>query len=245
MKEGDNFGLIGKGIDYSFSKDYFTKKFNKEKINCEYHNFDIEDIGLIDSILSRYNIIGLNVTIPYNESVLDFLDDIDETAKIIGAVNTIKIIENKKVGYNTDHLGFKKSILNFIDCSIINKALILGNGGATKAIKYALDNLNIEHQTVSRKKGKSDFTYDQLNKKIIHEHTVIINCTPIGTFPNIKESPKIPYEFLCKKNYLYDLVYNPEKSEFLRMGLMMGCRVKNGFEMLKFQAEESWKIWNN
>ena len=123
--------------------------------------------------------------------------------------------------------------------------MILGNGGATKAIKYALDNLNIEHQTVSRKKGKSDFTYDQLNKKIIHEHTVIINCTPLGTFPNIKESPKIPYEFLCKKNYLYDLVYNPEKSEFLRMGLMMGCRVKNGFEMLKFQAEESWKIWNN
>ena len=169
MKEGDNFGLIGKGIDYSFSKDYFTKKFNKAKINCEYHNFDIEDIGLIDSILSRYNITGLNVTIPYKESVLDFLDDIDETAKIIGAVNTIKIIENKKVGYNTDHLGFKKSILNFIDCSIINKALILGNGGATKAIKYALDNLNIEHQTVSRRKGKSDFTYDQLNKKIIQE----------------------------------------------------------------------------
>ena len=116
--------------------------------------------------IATYNITGLNVTIPYKESVLDFLDDIDETAKIIGAVNTIKIIENKKVGYNTDHLGFKKSILNFIDCSIINKALILGNGGATKAIKYALDNLNIEHQTVSRKKGKSDFTYDQLNKKI-------------------------------------------------------------------------------
>ena len=176
MKEGDNFGLIGKGIDYSFSKDYFTKKFNQEKINCKYHNFDIEDIGLIDSILSRYNIIGLNVTIPYKESVLEFLDEIDETAKIIGAVNTIKIIDNKKIGYNTDHIGFKNSFLNLIDSSVKNKALILGNGGATKAIKYSLNVLNIKYQIVSRVKGKSDYYYDQLDKKILNNYNIIINC---------------------------------------------------------------------
>lgn len=244
MKEGDNFGLIGKGIDYSFSKDYFTKKFNQEKINCKYHNFDIEDIGLIDSILSRYNIIGLNVTIPYKESVFEFLDEIDETAKIIGAVNTIKIIDNKKIGYNTDHIGFKNSFLNLIDSSVKNKALILGNGGATKAIKYSLNVLNIKYQIVSRVKGKSDYYYDQLDKKILNNYNIIINCTPLGTFPEIEEFPKIPYEFLSKNNMLYDLVYNPEKTKFLKNGLEMGCKIKNGLEMLEIQAEESWKIWN-
>jgi len=245
MKKINKYGLIGRDINYSFSKKYFSNKFKIEKINCEYLNFDIENINFFTSIFLENNIKGLNVTIPYKESIITFLDEIDDIANKIGAVNTIKITNNRKIGFNTDYIGFKKSLLNFTDGVMPKNALLLGSGGATKAIKYALKSLNINQKTVSRKYGKSDLTYDELNKEIIKNSDLIINCTPLGTYPNINQSPYIPYEFLSESNTLFDLVYNPIKSSFLNKGQKMGCKIQNGLEMLKIQAEESWKIWNS
>ena len=239
------FGLIGKNIDYSFSRSYFSKKFKKLQLtNCEYVNFDLKSIEELSTI-NLNEVYGFNVTIPYKTEIIKFLDKIDPEAEKIGAVNTIKINRRELIGFNTDYIGFKKSLLNFTDGVIPKNALLLGSGGATKAIKYALKSLNINQKTVSRKYGKSDLTYDELNKEIIKNSDLIINCTPLGTYPNINQSPYIPYEFLSESNTLFDLIYNPIKSSFLNKGQKMGCKIQNGLEMLEIQAEESWKIWNS
>ena len=245
MKRNKIFGLIGRNIGYSFSKNYFTKKFELENISCSYLNFDIESLKILEPIFSENKIAGLNVTTPYKEEIINYLDEIEQTALYIGAVNTIKIIKNKKIGYNTDYLGFEKSLVNIINKEKIQTALILGSGGATKAIKYSLENLGISHNTVSRTKGKCKYTYKDLSKEIINNHRLIINCSPVGTFPNVDKSPKVPYKFLNQQNILYDLVYNPSESLFLKKGLERGCKIKNGLEMLEIQAEESWRIWNS
>ena len=245
MKKSRKFGLIGKNIDYSFSKKYFSEKFKKENLDCTYSNFDIENISLIESILQNNGISGYNVTIPYKQDIIKFLDEIDEVAKAIGAVNTIKKIDNKNIGFNTDSIGFEKSLIPLIENKKPNSALILGAGGASKAVKYVLKKLKINYSTVSRKEGKSEFIYENLNDMIINRFKMIINCSPVGTFPNINKCPNIPYKHLTKEHVLYDLVYNPIESLFLRRGRELGCKTKNGLEMLEIQANESWRIWNN
>ena len=244
MKKSRKFGLIGKNIDYSFSKKYFSEKFKKENLDCTYSNFDIENISLIESILQKNGISGYNVTIPYKQEIIKFLDEIDEVAKAIGAVNTIKKIDNKNIGFNTDSIGFEKSLIPLIENKKPDSALILGGGGASKAVKYVLKKLKINYSTVSRKEGKSEFIYENLNDVIINRFKMIINCSPVGTFPNINKCPNIPYKHLTKEHVLYDLVYNPIESLFLRRGRELGCKTKNGLEMLEIQANESWRIWN-
>ena len=244
MKKSRKFGLIGKNIDYSFSKKYFSEKFKKENLDCTYSNFDIENISLIESILQKNGISGYNVTIPYKQEIIKFLDEIDEVAKTIGAVNTIKKIDNKNIGFNTDCIGFEKSLIPLIENKKPDGALILGGGGASKAVKYVLKKIKINYSTVSRKEGKSEFIYENLNDVIINRFKMIINCSPVGTFPNINKCPNIPYKHLTKEHILYDLVYNPIESLFLRRGRELGCKTKNGLEMLEIQANESWRIWN-
>ena len=244
MKKSRKFGLIGKNIDYSFSKKYFSEKFKKENLDCTYSNFDIENISLIESILQNNGISGYNVTIPYKQEIIKFLDEIDEVAKAIGAVNTIKKIDNKNIGFNTDCIGFEKSLIPLIENKKPDSALILGGGGASKAVKYVLKKIKINYSTVSRKEGKSEFIYENLNDVIINRFKMIINCSPVGTFPNINKCPNIPYKHLTKEHVLYDLVYNPIESLFLRRGRELGCKTKNGLEMLEIQANESWRIWN-
>ena len=245
MRENKIYGLIGKNIDYSFSKNFFSKKFKNENINCKYLNFDIQNISDFKSVISDKNISGLNVTIPYKEDVIKYLDEISNDAKSIGAVNTIKISNNKLTGHNTDHIGFTKSIDKIDEFKNIESALILGSGGASKAIQFALDNMKIKYTIVSRSNSIKCINYNQVSEKIIKNHKLIINCTPLGTFPEIEKCPEIDYRFLSPFNILYDLVYNPKQSNFLRKGVNAGCKIKNGLEMLEIQAIESWKIWNS
>ncbi len=244
MKKNKIYGLIGKNISYSFSKEYFSNKFKTEKISSKYLNFDLIDINQIYKLTKEFNLSGLNVTIPYKESIIQFLDETDSKAKQIGAVNTIKFFNNKMIGYNTDYIGFKKSLQNISNINIPKNALILGTGGASKAVKFALSELGIGFKTVSRAKNNADYTYQEIDKYII-DKKLIINCSPVGTFPNIKDSPKIPYQYLTSENFLYDLLYNPDKTLFLKKGDEIGCFTKNGVEMLKIQAEKAWEIWND
>ena len=244
MKKNKIYGLIGKNISYSFSREYFSNKFKTEKISSKYLNFDLIDINQIYKLTKEFNLSGLNVTIPYKESIIQFLDETDSKAKQIGAVNTIKFFKNKMIGYNTDYIGFKKSLQNISNINIPKNALILGTGGASKAVKFALSELGIGFKTVSREKNNADYTYQEIDKYII-DKKLIINCSPVGTFPNIKDSPKIPYQYLTSENFLYDLVYNPDKTLFLKKGDEIGCFTKNGVEMLKIQAEKAWEIWND
>lgn len=240
----DKYGLIGKNINYSFSKDFFTKKFAKEKIAAIFQNFDLEKIDDFPKIIqTQKQLKGFNVTIPYKEKVIAFLDEIDPEAEKIGAVNTVKITNGKLTGHNTDAFGFVKSIFPLLE-KHHQKALVLGTGGASKAIAHGLHGLNVRFEPVSRKPTTNGFTYEQLSKKIIAEHLLIINCTPLGTFPKIEENPKIPYHFLGKKHLLFDLVYNPPLSKFLAKGKQQGAKICNGQKMLEFQAEKAWEIWN-
>jgi shikimate dehydrogenase len=249
MTKNKKFGLIGKNISYSFSKKYFTEKFkNLELNNYTYENFDlraIEDFPAMYKDL-RGQIQGFNVTIPYKQDIIKYLDEIDEDANTIGAVNTIKIMkEGKLKGYNTDIYGFENSLRPLLQ-SHIKKALILGTGGASKAIAFVLKKNDIYCNFVSRNPTNTQtISYDDLDVRVISNHHLIINCTPVGTFPNIESSPGIPYEFLGDKHFLYDLVYNPEVSTFLAKGEERGAKIKNGEEMLQLQADRSWEIWNS
>ena len=238
------FGLIGKDIDYSFSKTYFNKKFENLNIDAVYENFDIDNILKIKSILNREkNLQGLNVTIPYKESIIEFLDQLDQTAKAVGAVNTIKIVNNKFYGYNTDVFGFMSALFPLLE-KHHQKALVLGSGGASRAICYALKSFDIDFKVVSRQPTKNQIHYTDIDKKTINSHYLIINCTPLGTYPNIDESPDIPYAYLNQKHFLFDLVYNPKVSTFLAQGKSQKAKICNGYDMLKFQAEKAWQIWH-
>jgi shikimate dehydrogenase len=243
----NKLGLLGKDISYSFSKSYFKKKFDDESIcDTTYENFDIESIDLFPSIIKNTpNLKGLNVTIPYKEQVIPYLDKINKKAKTIGAVNTIKITKKGKlVGYNTDCYGFKNTIKPFLKSHHKN-ALILGTGGASKAIAYSLKKLGITHKYVSRKLSKGvDFSYNTLEENDIKNIQIIINCTPLGTFPNINDCPNIPYNSINSNHILFDLIYNPEETLFLKQGKHNQATTINGLNMLKLQAEKSWAIWN-
>lgn len=235
------YGLIGKNISYSFSRNYFANKFKKEDIkNSQYINFDIDNLSELNNIFNTDN-FGFNVTIPYKEVIIPYLDSLDFHAEKIGAVNTIKLENGKKIGFNTDWIGFKKSIEPLLN-SHHTKALILGTGGASKAVIYALDQLKIETLMVSR---YGEISYKDLSEEIIQNHAIIINCTPVGTFPNVDAAPEIPYHFITKNHLAYDLIYNPTETLFLKKCKEKGAVVKNGLEMLEIQAEASWKIWNS
>ncbi|AMA49149.1 MULTISPECIES: shikimate dehydrogenase family protein [Flavobacterium] len=240
-------GLLGKNISYSFSRNYFTNKFQNEFLTSifSYDNYDIQKIDEFkEIIINEPNLIGLNVTIPYKEEIIPYLDELSEIAKNIEAVNTIKITSDKKlIGHNTDFYGFQKSLTPLLQ-NHHKKALILGTGGASKAIAYVLKSLEIDFLFVSRKQFNDTITYDQLNNSILTEYTIIINCTPLGTYPNIQDCPTIPYEFITSNHLVYDLIYNPEKTTFLAKAEEKGAIIKNGYEMLVLQAEKAWKIWN-
>ena len=239
------FGLLGKNISYSFSSGYFGEKFDKLQLdNHSYVNFDIPAIEKFPSLLSE-SIKGMNVTIPYKQEIIPFLDEIDTEAQEIGAVNTIKFLESGKLkGFNTDVYGFKNSLLPLLK-SNHTKALILGTGGASKAVDYALKSLHIETLFVSRSATVSNqISYDELLEEIIADYTIVINCTPLGTFPNVEQYPNIPYQHITENHLLYDLIYNPSETTFLQKGKKQGAVIKNGLEMLQQQAEKSWQIWN-
>ena len=240
------FGLIGKNIDYSFSRGYFKNKFETENLSHEYVNFDLNSITIFPDLIKNDSTIkGFNVTIPYKEQIIPYLDKLDKTAKKIGAVNTIKITKKGNLkGYNTDYYGFRNSLKPLLRNQKY-KALILGTGGASKAVAYALKKLNIPHKFVSRK-AKKEFhlTYDSLDENIINSHQIIINCTPLGTFPDIKKYPLIPYHGITTNHILFDLIYNPAQTRFLKTGKLHGAKTINGLRMLELQAEKSWEIWN-
>lgn len=241
------YGLIGHPLTHSFSKKYFTDKFIKEHItDCEYQLFDIENINELNTVLkSNPELKGLNVTIPYKEQAIPFLDEISEEAKMIGAVNTIKIENNQLIGYNTDYFGFKQSLKPFIEISQ-ERALILGTGGASKAVFHALTSLNINCLFVSRNpKNDNEISYNDVNEYVLKHHQIIINTTPVGTFPNITEKPEIDYNYITPKHLMYDLVYNPAETQFLQEGKKRGAIVLNGYQMLQLQAEKAWEIWNS
>ena len=240
------FGLIGYPLSHSFSKQFFTKKFEQEEISeCRYDLFPLKSINDLP-VLVRNNpdLEGLNITIPFKKQVLSFLDD-SRIPHGLDACNCINISGGKLVGYNTDVTGFEKSLQPLLK-SYHKKALVLGNGGATAAVIHVLRKLRIEFDIVSRKKHNgSAFVYKDIDKKLLEESTIIINTTPLGMYPDTDTCPDIPYQFISDKHLLYDLVYNPSKTLFLQKGEEKGATIKNGEEMLKLQAEESWRIWNS
>lgn len=240
------YGLIGKNIDYSFSRTYFADKFDKKKDNrSTYVNFDIQQISEFPELLSTHDDIrGLNVTIPYKQSIIPYLDSLSKKAKKIGAVNTIQITKKGKLkGYNTDWYGFYHSLKPLLKYSH-KRALILGTGGASRAIEYALNKLGIKYQFVSRTASEDSLTYQDLNQEILSNHTVLINTTPVGTFPNVDQHPEVPMEYITSKHIVYDLIYNPEETTLMKLAKEKGATVKNGYEMLVLQAEKAYKIWN-
>tara|TARA_R110002074_G_scaffold295381_1_gene467012 strand:- start:74 stop:829 length:756 start_codon:yes stop_codon:yes gene_type:complete len=241
------YGLLGKNISYSFSRGYFTDKFEKLKLKkSKYVNFDLQNIEDFPSIIDENeHLKGINVTIPYKEEIIPFLSKIDKTAKKIGAVNTIKFTKRGNLkGYNSDVVGFENSLIPLLK-KHHKRALILGTGGASKAIAYALKRNDIKYKFVSRNpEGKKEISYNSLTKEVMEKHTIIINSTPLGTFPDIDKCPNIPYQFITKNHILYDLIYNPAISTFLSKGNEKEATTKNGLQMLELQAEESWRIWN-
>lgn len=241
------FGLIGKTLGHSFSRKYFSNKFAAIGLEDHvYENFELSTIDEVKDLFLQSDIYGFNVTIPYKESVMDYLDQIDPAAAEIGAVNTICRDGNGKlVGYNTDYIGFKVSLEGFLSDTLSRRlALILGTGGASKAVAYALKALDYDIRFVSRSYGSGILNYDQLTENDIRSADLIINTTPLGTFPDVDGYPKIPYEHLTESQHLYDLVYNPEWTKFLKFGQNKSCPVQNGLRMLELQAEAAWSIWN-
>lgn len=243
--EMKKFGLVGKNIDYSFSRGYFADKFKKKGLlDCSYENFDLKEIEGIKSVFKTHGLKGLNVTIPYKKKVLPFLDKLSPQSKKIGAVNTIAFNENgQTTGHNTDVHGFKKSLLEATK-KLPLSALILGTGGASAAIAFALETLNIQFNFVSRNPEQGQLSYENVETEILKINQLIINTSPIGTFPNTEKCPSIPYNELNGSHTLFDLIYNPLETLFLRKGKEMGCTVSNGQKMLEYQAEKSWEIWN-
>jgi shikimate dehydrogenase len=240
------FGLIGKNISYSFSKAHFTKKFEDLNLpDYSYENIDFQDISEFEVYLQKnQNFRGLNVTIPYKETIIPFLDELSTKAAKIGAVNTIRFTKNGKLkGYNTDYYGFQKALKPLLQVHH-KKALILGTGGASKAVGYALNQLGIGLNYVSRTSTENSIGYSQINAETFEEYQIIINCTPLGTSPHTNGYPEIPYQYFTSNHIAFDLIYNPSETLFLQKAKKQGAVIKNGLEMLVFQAEKAWVIWN-
>ena len=241
MKKQD-YGLLGKNISYSFSKKYFEEKFKKLFLKDHSYNFfDIQEIDNIMPILGNPHLVGMNVTIPYKQAIIPFLDELSDEAQQIGAVNCVSFQNGKKTGYNTDAFGFEKTLL-IHKKDHHRKALILGDGGAAKAVRYILDKHTIGHQTVSR---KSEINFENLTEDLVKDSLLIIQTTPVGTFPNVEDSVEFPFDALSDRHYVIDLIYNPSETAFLRRSAEKGAKTLNGFYMLEQQAEKAWEIWNS
>lgn len=244
----DKYGLIGYPLIHSFSENYFNQKFMDEGIDAKYVNFEIPNIdSFLEILASNPDLKGLNVTLPYKEKIIRFLDTVSPEARSIGAVNVIKVSTKggttELKGYNSDVIGFTKSIEPLLE-RFHKKALILGTGGSSKAIDYGLRSLGLETVFVSRFERPGTIQYDKITPEVVNEYKVIVNCTPCGMYPNIDECPPLPYEALDSKNLLYDLIYNPDQTLFMKKGAKYGANVKNGLEMLLLQAFASWEFWN-
>lgn len=244
----DKYGLIGYPLGHSFSISYFNQKFSDEGINARYENFEIPTIDALPEVLSvNENLRGLNVTIPYKEKVIGYLDQVSPEAKAIGAVNVIQVLhEGGKTilkGYNSDVIGFTQSIEPMLEPHH-KKALVLGTGGASKAIAYGLHALGLETLTVSRYEREGTIRYEDVTADVVGEYKVIVNCTPLGMYPKVDAAPKLPYEAVDSTNILYDLIYNPNETLFMKLGRERGANVKNGLEMLLLQAFASWEFWH-
>jgi shikimate dehydrogenase len=242
------YALIGYPLSHTFSPPYFNEKFEREGIaNSHYIAMPISSIEELPTKWEQYpNLKGMNVTLPYKQSVIAYLDELSEGAQRIGAVNTIQFKDGKRIGHNTDAIGFEESLKELIGATKkpLLRALVLGNGGAAQAIFYVLEKLNIPYQKVSRSRQKGDLIYTDINEGVILGHSLIINTTPLGMSPHINTAPDLPYHALNAGHYLYDLVYNPEKTLFLQQGKKQGASIMNGLKMLYLQAEASWRIWN-
>ncbi len=240
------FGLIGKTLKHSFSANYFAEKFEREGIEeCSYSLFELDKIeDVLELIKSEPDLCGFNITIPYKQQIFPYLDSIDIEAERIGAVNCVKIVEGKLIGYNADIVGLRTSIAKLLNGAYVDKALVLGTGGASSAVQYMLAEMSVEFELVSRDPLKSTITYSTISAEDITNAQLIINTTPLGTYPDIDSAPQIPYAFVSPSHYLFDLVYNPPLTQFLSYGKQRGAHILNGETMLLAQAEESWRIWN-
>jgi shikimate dehydrogenase len=238
------FGLIGHPLSHSFSKAYFENKFNVLGLNgYSYSLFDIENEQQLSAFKTSHPFLsGLNVTIPYKQTVMRYLDGISESARAIGAVNTIKIIDGQWFGYNTDADGFKDSLISWLEI-LPKAALVLGTGGASKAVQFALKELEVEFKVVSREASSEFISYEGITQELVEKTNLIVNTTPLGMFPNTDKKPDFPVKWLNNKHAVYDLIYNPEQTLFLNLANLQGCKTKNGLEMLHMQAEKSWEIW--
>lgn len=242
-----HFGLVGYPLGHSFSKSFFAEKFSREDIEAEYLNFELPNIEQFPELIKKNTLLeGLNVTIPYKQTIIPYLDELDSEAKSVGAVNVIRIQKKEGKtwlkGFNSDIIGFRESLLPLLK-PWHTKALVLGTGGASLAICHVLNELNIRWIKVSRTPSKEMLGYKDINKEILHEMPLVVNCTPLGTFPHTNTCPDLPYEALTSRNLLYDLVYNPQKTLFLKKGEEQGATIKNGLQMLHLQAIASWKFW--
>ncbi|MFZ4457059.1 MAG: shikimate dehydrogenase family protein [Bacteroidales bacterium] len=241
------YGLIGYPLSHSFSKGFFNEKFSSENIDATYQNFEIPSINLFHAIIaSNPELNGLNVTIPYKEQIIPYLDELDETASEVGAVNVVKFFRTRQglklKGYNSDVIGFSRSIAEYI-LPHHKKALILGTGGASKAVAYSLKKLGLEYKFVARTAIWGQLNYTDINKAVLREYTVIVNTTPLGMYPKIDACPEIPYQYITDQHLIYDLLYNPNETKFMKLSKEQGAIVLNGLEMLLLQAFASWEIW--
>ena len=241
----DKYGIIGYPLGHSFSRGFFTEKFAREQIEAQYMNFEIPNVEMLRDVLNENpELRGLNVTLPYKTAVIPLLDELSDDARNIGAVNVIRVRNGYLKGFNSDIIGFMGSIRPLLQPHH-KKALILGTGGASRAIRVGLTQLGLQWKHVSRSAREDMFTYSELSPEILHEYEVIVNCSPVGMYPHVDESPAIPYESLTDRNLLFDCVYNPESTQFMQRGAQHGATVKNGLEMLHLQAIASWEFWNS
>ena len=240
------FGLIGKKLGHSFSARYFAEKFEREGLqDCDYSLYELPEIECVKEFMLKPNLVGFNVTIPYKQQVIPYLDDLHPQAAEVGAVNCVKILpDGRKIGYNTDVDGVRVSLNKLLGGDKVESALILGTGGAAQAVGYVLRERGIELKVVSRDKSRGDLTYDELSQDVLSAHRLIINASPVGMFPACDDAPAIPYAMLSGSHYLFDLVYNPLVTRFMELGAAQGAKTLSGIDMLYAQAESAWRIWN-
>lgn len=240
------FGLIGKKLGHSFSARYFAEKFEREGLqDCDYSLYELPEIECVKEFMLKPNLVGFNVTIPYKQQVIPYLDDLHPQAAEVGAVNCVKILpDGRKIGYNTDVDGVRVSLNKLLGGDKVESALILGTGGAAQAVDYVLRERGIELKVVSRDKSRGDLTYDELTQDVLSAHRLIINASPVGMFPACDDAPAIPYAMLSSSHYLFDLVYNPLVTRFMELGAAQGAKTLSGIDMLYAQAESAWRIWN-
>ena len=241
-----SYGLIGYPLGHSYSATYFARKFEREGItDCRYDLFELSSLDKLQELLAAEpDLQGFNVTIPYKQQIIPLLDDLSPEARAIGAVNCVRREGTRLIGYNTDVVGFRSSLEEFLGAAVIDRALVLGTGGAAQAVQYALAQMELPFDLVSRDPRQGNYTYDDLTGEEIASHHLIVNTSPVGMYPKVEEAPRIPYAFLTPSHYLFDLIYNPEQTQFLRYGAQRQAHTCNGLQMLIRQAEGAWAIWN-